>query len=122
MQSNFYPTVAQAYGVPLDTRNVFTKSDWEIWVAAISSPSTKNMFISKLANWINTTPTNRAFTDLYHTQTGDFANGPFIARPVAGGHFVLLALDGAPTAAFGKRVVGDVDDSDECFEFEQARL
>ncbi|KAG4438672.1 hypothetical protein IFR05_005853 [Cadophora sp. M221] len=103
MQSTFYPTVAQIYGVPLDTRNVFTKSDWEMWVAAISSPSTKNMFISKLANWINTTPTNRAFTDLYHTQTGDFANGPFIARPVAGGHFALLVLDGAPTAAFGTR-------------------
>ncbi|KAH9214693.1 hypothetical protein DL95DRAFT_425499 [Leptodontidium sp. 2 PMI_412] len=103
MQSTFYPTVAQTYGVPLDTRNVFTKSDWEMWVAAISSPSTKSMFISKLANWINTTPTNRAFTDLYHTQTGDFANGPFIARPVAGGHFALLALDGAPTAAYGKR-------------------
>ena len=25
MQSTFYPTVAQTYGVPLDTRNVFTK-------------------------------------------------------------------------------------------------
>jgi hypothetical protein len=25
MQSAFYPTVAQTYGVPLDTRNVFTK-------------------------------------------------------------------------------------------------
>ena len=32
-----------------------------------------------------------------------FANGPFIARPVAGGHFALLALDGALTAAYGKR-------------------
>lgn len=25
MQSNFYPTISQTYGVPLDTRNVFTK-------------------------------------------------------------------------------------------------
>ncbi|KAI9049964.1 hypothetical protein LZ554_006111 [Drepanopeziza brunnea f. sp. 'monogermtubi'] len=99
MQSAFYPTVAQAYGVPLDTRNVGTKSDWEMWVAAISSPTTKAMFISKLAAWINTTPTNRAFTDLYNTQNADFWSGPFIARPVAGGHFALLALDGAPTAA-----------------------
>ncbi|KAL2064393.1 hypothetical protein VTL71DRAFT_4887 [Oculimacula yallundae] len=100
MQSTFYPTVAQTYGVSLDTRNVFTKSDWEMWVAAISSPSTKTMFISKLANWINTTPSNRAFTDLYNTQTGDFASGPFIARPVVGGHFALLALEGTTTAAF----------------------
>ena len=43
MQSNFYPTVAQTYGVPLDTRDVYTKSDWEMWVAAISSPSTQSM-------------------------------------------------------------------------------
>ncbi len=32
-----------------------------------------------------------------------FADGPFIARPVVGGHFALLALNGAPTAASGKR-------------------
>jgi hypothetical protein len=32
-----------------------------------------------------------------------FADGPFIARPVAGGHFALLALNGAPTAASEKR-------------------
>lgn len=104
MQSNFYPTISQTYGVPLDTRNVFTKSDWEMWCASIASTSTKEMFISKLASWINNTPTNRAFTDLYNTQTGDFADGPFIARPVVGGHFALLALNGAITAA-GKRAV-----------------
>ncbi len=32
-----------------------------------------------------------------------FAGGPFVARPVVGGHFALLALNGAPTAASGKR-------------------
>lgn len=102
MQSAFYPTVAETYGVPLDTRNVFTKSDWQMWTAAIASHSTKTIFISLLAKWINETPTNRAFTDLYNTQTGDFAGGQFIARPVVGGHFALLALNGAPTAASGK--------------------
>lgn len=43
MQSTFYPTVAETYGVPLDTRNTVTKSDWEMWVAAISSDTTKAM-------------------------------------------------------------------------------
>ncbi|KAE9367621.1 DUF1793-domain-containing protein [Stipitochalara longipes BDJ] len=101
MQSTFYPTVAQTYGVPLDTRNVFTKTDWSMWSASIASQSTKTLFISLLAKWITETPTNRAFTDLYNTQTGDFADGPFIARPSVGGHFALLALNGAPTAASG---------------------
>lgn len=84
MQSAFYPTIASTFGVTLDTRSVGTKSDWEMWCAAIASPNTKAMFISKLANWIGTTGTNRAMTDLYNTQTGDWAGGPFIARPVAG--------------------------------------
>ncbi|PMD18325.1 DUF1793-domain-containing protein [Hyaloscypha hepaticicola] len=101
MQSAFYPTVAQTYGVPLDTRSIVTKSDWQMWTAAIASRSTKAMFISLLANWINETPTNRAFTDLYNTQTGDFADGAFIARPVVGGHFALLALNSAPPVASG---------------------
>jgi hypothetical protein len=90
MQSNFYPTVAQTYGVPLDTRNVYTKcksplhhsalissfnlsplADWQMWAAAIASKSTQQMFFSKLAAWIMETPTNRAFTDLYNTQTAE---------------------------------------------------
>jgi hypothetical protein len=41
-----------------------------MWTAAIASRSTKAMFVSLLAKWINETPTNRAFTDLYNTQTG----------------------------------------------------
>ncbi|KAH6664891.1 hypothetical protein B0J14DRAFT_238768 [Halenospora varia] len=105
MQSTFYPTVTQKYGIPLDTRNLFTKSDWLMWTAAIASTSTKTMMINKLATWINETPTNRAFTDLYNTQTGNWANNHFIARPVVGGHFALLALNGAPTNAGAKRGV-----------------
>ncbi|KAG4411703.1 hypothetical protein IFR04_015157 [Cadophora malorum] len=91
MQSAFYPTVEQKYGVPLDTRHNYTKSDWEMWTAAIASDSTKKMFISDLAKWINETPTNKALTDWYDVQTGDFGGG-FTARPVVGGHFALLAL------------------------------
>lgn len=71
MQSAFYPTVEQKYGVPLDTRHNYTKSDWEMWTAAIASDSTKKMFISDLAKWINETPTNKALTDWYDVQTGE---------------------------------------------------
>ncbi|KAK3305377.1 uncharacterized protein B0T15DRAFT_195150 [Chaetomium strumarium] len=94
MQSNFYPTVASEYGVPLDTRHTWTKSDWEMFAAAVASESTRDMFISKLANWVGTTSTDRAMTDLYDAVTGAYpANGPtFVARPVMGGMFALLAL------------------------------
>lgn len=93
-QSAFYPTVALEYGVPLDTRHTWTKSDWEMFVAAISSPSTKTMFISKLANWIGNTSTVLAMTDLFDAGTGGWpVGGPqFKARPVMGGAHALLAL------------------------------
>ncbi|OWP04752.1 hypothetical protein B2J93_4034 [Marssonina coronariae] len=93
MQSAFYPTVEEMYGVPLDTRHNYTKSDWEMWAAAVASDETREMFISGLAKWIDETPTRNAMTDWYDAQTGGSAGG-FTARPVVGGHFALLALTG----------------------------
>ncbi|KAL5334087.1 glutaminase GtaA [Aspergillus crustosus] len=93
MQSDFYPTIQQQFGVPLDTRHRYTKGDWELFTAAVASTSTRDMFIKLLAEWINQTPTNRALTDLYDTATGDYPQITFIARPVMGGAFALLLLD-----------------------------
>ncbi|KAI1443276.1 glutaminase A [Annulohypoxylon stygium] len=93
MQSDFYPTVALEYGIPLDTRHSYTKTDWMMWCAAIASSSTRDTFIKLVAGWIDSTPTNMALTDLYDASTGNYPSGlQFTARPVAGGHFALLAL------------------------------
>ncbi|KAK3650978.1 hypothetical protein LTR56_006029 [Elasticomyces elasticus] len=96
MQSDFYPDVAEEFGVPLDTRHSYTKSDWEIFCAAIAAPSTSDLFISAIAKWLNVTPANGPTTDLYETASpGDFAAGTtkFIDRPVVGGWFAHLALN-----------------------------
>jgi len=90
MQSKFYPTVKETYGVPLDTRHTYTKGDWEMFTAAYCAPDTRDMFIKDLAQWINVTPTGKAFTDLYDTISGDYPGFEFIARPVIGGTFALL--------------------------------
>ena len=97
MQSKWYPQVSQVFGVPLDSRHSYTKSDWEMWTAATCSPETRRLFVNGLAYWLNNTDTDRPFTDLYETvDTGSYPVSPtpiyFIARPVAGGHFSLLAL------------------------------
>lgn len=93
MQSDFYLKNQKKYGVILDTRNVWTKTDWEMFAAAVAKPDTKRMFISKIARWINETPTWRALTDLYDVNTGGYPSGlQFTARPVMGGLFSLLAL------------------------------
>lgn len=71
MQSDFYPTIRETYGVPLDTRLRGTKSDWEMFVAAVCGKETKEMFIADLAKWIGQTRTERAFTDLYDVVNGE---------------------------------------------------
>ncbi|KAL9085348.1 MAG: hypothetical protein Q9165_007639 [Trypethelium subeluteriae] len=94
MQSNWYPQVSQVFGVPLDSRGSETKSDWQLWTAAYCSPSTRRLFVDAIAYWLNNTSTNLPFTDLYETiDDGSYPVSPqFIARPVVGGHFSLLAL------------------------------
>ena len=92
-QSAFYPTIREKYGVPLDTRTKWTKSDWEMFSAAVASRETRDMFIDDLVQWVQETPTGLPFTDLYETSTGGFPGGiQFKARPVMGAMFALLAL------------------------------
>lgn len=95
IQSEFYRTVKEKYGVPLDTRNrYYTKSDWELFCAAIATGQTRDLFINGLANWVNETPTSKPFSDLYQTSDGNFPPGlEFKARPVVGGLFALLLLE-----------------------------
>lgn len=47
----------EKYGLPLDSRHMYTKSDWEMFIAAISKPPTRNLLIDRLALWINETST-----------------------------------------------------------------
>ncbi|KAF2216730.1 hypothetical protein CERZMDRAFT_31899 [Cercospora zeae-maydis SCOH1-5] len=92
-QSNFYPTVQGRFGVPLDTRAKRSKNDWEMFVAAIASDETRDMFFSDLVKFINETPTSGPVTDLFDVDSGDYPpNTGFRARPVVGGWFALLAL------------------------------
>ncbi|KAF2848167.1 DUF1793-domain-containing protein [Plenodomus tracheiphilus IPT5] len=94
MQDTFYPTMLNTYGVPLDTRSSSTKTDWQMFCAAIASIETRDMFINAIVRFVNETPTSRGFTDLYDVQTGQFPlNAEFKARPVQGGLFALLLLD-----------------------------
>jgi hypothetical protein len=97
MQSDWYATVSQIYGVPLDNRHHYTKSDWEVWAAATSAGATRKLIVNAIAYWLNHTTARVPFTDLYEViGTGYHPEVPqstdFKARPVVGGHFALLAL------------------------------
>ncbi|KAF2665001.1 glutaminase A [Microthyrium microscopicum] len=95
-QSDWYALVMQRYGLPLDSRHLYTKSDWEFEAAAVSEPRVRKLIVDRVARWINETDTDRPLTDLYETEgTGGFPGPYFMARPVVGGHFAILALDRA---------------------------
>ncbi|CAK7210544.1 hypothetical protein SCUCBS95973_000818 [Sporothrix curviconia] len=97
MQSAWYAQVSQVFGVPLDSRHHYTKSDWMMWAAATSTPSTRRLLVTSLAYWLNYTTTEHPFADLFEVVgTGYYPQVPqdirFQARPVVGGHFAILAL------------------------------
>ncbi|KAI8936633.1 hypothetical protein NX059_007032 [Plenodomus lindquistii] len=95
-QSSWYSAVIQKFGLPLDSRHLYTKSDWEFEAAAVASKSTRKEILDRVARWINETSTDRAFTDLYETEwDGGFPGAHFFARPVVGGHFAFLTLERA---------------------------
>ncbi|KAG0142884.1 hypothetical protein CROQUDRAFT_97034 [Cronartium quercuum f. sp. fusiforme G11] len=102
MQSTFYPLVANTYGVPLDSRRTWAKTDWEMFAAGTATSSNdRDLFINKLFDYLQANLVNAAFPDLYETETAKFPGRSntstwrieFINRPVSGGHFSLLALD-----------------------------
>jgi len=96
MQSDWYATVMQKYGLPLDSRHLYTKSDWEFQAAAVASRKTRTEILDRVSKWLNETVTDRPFTDLYDTEgEGGFPGPNFFARPVIGSHFAFLALERA---------------------------
>jgi len=57
MQSDWYSAVLQRYGLPLDSRHLYTKSDWEFFAAAVTSKKTRTEILTAVARWVNETST-----------------------------------------------------------------
>ena len=94
VQSDWYQAVRQKFGLPLDSRHLYTKSDWQIFAASVSSTTVRSEILQSIAYWVNETVTNRPLTDLYNTEgDGGFPGPDFFARPVVGGHFAPLTLE-----------------------------
>ncbi|KAL2425978.1 glutaminase [Exophiala dermatitidis] len=93
MQSDWYYAVRQKYGLPLDSRHLYTKTDWEFFAMAVAAPKVRAEILQSVAKWANETSTGRPLTDLHDTEgSGGFPGPNFFARPVVGGHFAFLAL------------------------------
>lgn len=96
--ADFYPSVRSAAGVPLDGSIGWGQTNWQSFVAATVTGTTRDLFIQDLhtymANGLNSAP----FCDRYWVQaTNGYSAGQefsFRARPTLGSHFALAALSG----------------------------
>jgi hypothetical protein len=93
-EAAWYKAHTNTYGLPLDIRHTFTKGDWEMWTAAwlADHADVRALLIESLYEFATTTPSRLPMTDWYDTES-DRQSG-FLARPVVGGFFSLLALPG----------------------------
>lgn len=57
IQSDWYHSVRQKYGLPLDSRHLYAKSDWEFFAVAVASKSVREEIVESIALWVNETST-----------------------------------------------------------------
>ncbi len=90
----FYKTKLNRYGLPLDNRAGYTKTDWEVWTATLAgSRADFDALMGPLYDFVSHTPQRVPLTDWY--QTGDARMQGFQARPVIGGVFIKMLSDRA---------------------------
>ena len=77
------------YGLPLDSRADYTKSDWICWTAAMADDKEQRCaLLAPVARYLRETTTRVPFSDWYDTKTGRYVH--FIARSVQGGVFAPM--------------------------------
>ncbi|MBR2461472.1 MAG: DUF4965 domain-containing protein [Clostridia bacterium] len=87
LASNF--SHVNPYGMPLDNRAKYTKSDWLVWVATMMEEREDfERFIAPLWNAYNYSPSRAPMTDWYDTITSVMVG--FRHRTVMGGIFIKL--------------------------------
>jgi hypothetical protein len=88
----WYTARQNTYGVPLDSRRDYTKSDWILWVAAFSfNKAEREALIAPVAAFLRDTPDRVPFSDWYDTLNAKHYY--FQNRSVQGGLFMPLLAD-----------------------------
>ncbi len=78
-----------AYGMPLDNRKTYTKSDWIMWTACLAPTDEEfEKYIEPMWNCYNQSPSRVPMTDWYDTVTSLMVG--FRHRSVQGGMFIKM--------------------------------
>jgi hypothetical protein len=104
MEANYYPNVRSELGVALDRRVDWGKTDWMHFAAAtamapgVVKEGTRDMFIDDVHAFLTNGQSYVPFSDNLFVETNgsDIAGMFYVyrARPVVGGHFALMVLNG----------------------------
>ncbi|MCF0199192.1 MAG: DUF4965 domain-containing protein [Bacteroidaceae bacterium] len=88
----YYLGQQHTYGLPLDCRRTYTKSDWIMWTAALSpTQSMFRQFMLPVYRYIHETPSRVPLSDWHETDDG--RSVAFKARSVIGGYWMRVFAD-----------------------------